>query len=418
MSRVVVVGAGVGGLAAAARLARLRHDVVVVEQASVVGGRWRPLEHDGFRFDPVAADVRLPAVLRDFFLKTGRRLEDITILETVDTIATHVFPDGATIRLPGTGADWERLVATGRKVWEAGRTPLLEAPLSSRELRSWSLRHPSAAWLLSPRHDLRSLLRPVRDVHVRALADHLAAVAGWPAGPVPATVVALPYVEQAFRVWAVADGLGRLVEAVHERALSRGAVVVTGVRAVAVTTGAGGVTGVRLEDGRTLPADVVVSDVGPRVLYGELLPEPARTRRLRPAVSTDVLLGLRGRTTDAATRTVWHGSPSLDVRVDPAAAPPGHEAAVVSLPPGVPVATADDALSLLADRGLDLRDRVVVAAVRPVAGDVAEPQLLPGCGPETGVPGLFTVGRSPAFGRDLSFVAASAAAVAERVGRA
>jgi len=401
----------------------------------VVGGRWRPREHDGFRFEPVAADVRLPAVWRDLFLKTGKPLETVVELTATDLVADHVFADGTRLRLPGGGArettdavtatlgpaataDWERLLEVGRRVWDAGRSPLLEAPLAARDLRSWALRHPTSARLLSSRRDLRAATRAVRDRRVRAVIDHHAAAAGWAAGSAPATVAALPYVEQTFQVWRPTGGIGALINAVHERALSRGAVVVTGVRAVGVTTANGGVSGVRLEDGRSLPAEVVVSDVGPRVLYGELLPDPASLRRLRSTISTDVLLVLRGRTVDAPTRTWWHGSPSLDVLVDPTAAPPEHEAAVVSLPPRVPVATADDALDLLATRGLDLRDRVVVAVLRTVDGDVPGPRLLPEPGPETGVPGLLTVGRSPAFGRDLAFVVASAAAVGERVGRA
>ena len=81
-----------------------------------------------------------------------------------------------------------------------------------------------------------------------------------------------PYVEQAFRVWSVAGGPAAVVDAIHDRALAAGAIVVTGTRVVQVTTAGSRVEGVRLDDGRHLPADVVVSDVGQAAADADLLP--------------------------------------------------------------------------------------------------------------------------------------------------
>ena len=71
MARVVVVGAGLGGLAAAARLAALGHAVTVCEQAPGVGGKLGVFERDGFVFDTGPSLLTLPAVYRDLFLATG-----------------------------------------------------------------------------------------------------------------------------------------------------------------------------------------------------------------------------------------------------------------------------------------------------------------------------------------------------------
>src|SRR5687767_1928284 len=65
LAEVVVVGAGVGGLAAAARLARAGHRVTVCEQADRVGGKLGLLERDGFRFDTGPSLLTMPHVFKD-----------------------------------------------------------------------------------------------------------------------------------------------------------------------------------------------------------------------------------------------------------------------------------------------------------------------------------------------------------------
>ena len=76
MARVVVVGAGMAGLAVAARLAALGHDVVVCEQAETWGGKLGTFSRDGFTFDTGPSLLTLPDVYRDLFLATGRPLEE------------------------------------------------------------------------------------------------------------------------------------------------------------------------------------------------------------------------------------------------------------------------------------------------------------------------------------------------------
>jgi len=74
VARVVVVGAGLGGLAAAARLAALGHRVTVLEQAEDVGGKLGWYARDGHAFDTGPSLVTLPQVYRDLFAATGARL--------------------------------------------------------------------------------------------------------------------------------------------------------------------------------------------------------------------------------------------------------------------------------------------------------------------------------------------------------
>src|SRR5262245_45249326 len=103
ITTVVVIGAGLGGAAAAVRLAKLGHDVTVCERGARVGGALGSVEADGFRWDASAAGTTLPAALRDLFRKSGRPLERVAELVHVDSPRRHLFTDGSALDLPVLG---------------------------------------------------------------------------------------------------------------------------------------------------------------------------------------------------------------------------------------------------------------------------------------------------------------------------
>ena len=102
MARVVVVGGGFGGMAAAARLARLGHEVTLLERAEHLGGALHARSaHDDFAWDAGPTTTLLPAVVRDLFRKSGRPLERELDLQPLDLVREHRFEDGSAVRLPG-----------------------------------------------------------------------------------------------------------------------------------------------------------------------------------------------------------------------------------------------------------------------------------------------------------------------------
>ena len=112
MARVVVIGGGFGGLASALRLAKLGHDVTLVEQAEL-GGALVPVTADGFAWDTVT-HMLLPGVVRDLFRKTGRPLERELELSQLDCLREHWFDDGTALVL-SAGRTAQRFVG-GRGV--------------------------------------------------------------------------------------------------------------------------------------------------------------------------------------------------------------------------------------------------------------------------------------------------------------
>jgi phytoene dehydrogenase-like protein len=101
VARVAVVGAGLGGLAAAARLAAFGHAVTVFEQAPTVGGKLRWFARDGHAFDTGPSLVTLPHLLGDLFAATGAPLTGALDLVRLDPAVAYRFADGTRLPVPG-----------------------------------------------------------------------------------------------------------------------------------------------------------------------------------------------------------------------------------------------------------------------------------------------------------------------------
>jgi phytoene desaturase len=503
MAKVVVVGAGMGGLAVAARLRAQRHEVTVLEQADTIGGKLGWFARDGFGFDTGPSLLTLPAVYRDLFLKTGEALERSIELVPVDPVFRYRFDDGTELDLPnasqgrliaaldgalgpGSGAQWAELMERAGRIWDVTRGPFLESPLDgSRTLLRLS-RRVGDLTTVAPWKTLRGLGRQyLSDPRLRVLLDRYATYAGSDPRRAPAALVTIPYVEQSFGAWYVRGGLRRLGEALHQRVLDVGVTLRTGTRVEQVLVEGGRVGGVELAGGHRLAADVVVSDVDAAQLYGRLVAGPLadqahrRLARATPSLSGFVvLLALRGRTPGLRHHTVLFGSdydaefdavfgtgrragrpcpvadPTIYVSApdDPALRPDDdHESwfVLVNAPrhavddaatgidweaPGLASGYADRLLDLMAERGLDVRDRVMWRELRTPAdleratgsvggsiyGSSSNGTRAAFLRPANRSPvdGLFLVGGSAHPGGGLPLVGLSAAIVAEQVGRA
>ena len=144
MARVVVVGAGFAGLAAAARLVRAGHDVVVCERSDRLGGALRPTEREGFTFDTPRI-ARAPCCLPRPVRKSGKPLEDELELTPVEPARRYAFADGTDVDLPnasraatnrvlnehfgaGTSDRWDALIRRAQQMWRILRDRVPEAP--------------------------------------------------------------------------------------------------------------------------------------------------------------------------------------------------------------------------------------------------------------------------------------------------
>ncbi|NEK59977.1 phytoene desaturase [Geodermatophilus sabuli] len=329
MARVAVVGAGLGGLAAAARLAALGHQVTVLEQARQTGGKLGWYARDGHGFDTGPSLVTLPQVYADLFAATGGPLEDAVDLVRLDPAVDYRFPDGSRLLLPGTraaiapavdaalghgtGAQWTALMQRAAAMWRVTEQPFLRSPLAGAATLARLARRPSDVATVAPWKTLRGLGEEhLAHPALRMLLDRYATYSGSDPRRAPAVLATVPHVEQEYGSWYVRGGLRRLADAVAERAVERGARVRTGCTVERVLVEGGRTSGVRLAGGEVVRADVVVSAGDAAALYADLLPPSGATRGVRrdlarstPSLSGFVLLlALRGRTPGLAHHTV------------------------------------------------------------------------------------------------------------------
>lgn len=287
MGRIVVIGAGMGAMAAAARLGVAGHQVVVYERGETYGGAVRRVEREGFSFDVGPGFLTLPAVWRDLFLKTGKEpLEACVELVQVDPSARHVFADGEEATLPnasragvvsalddtlgaGAGARWGDFLVRAREAWDRTRRPLLEEPLwPNWQVLAEREPYPSVPHKRLLRTRRASTLAEVgtwelRDARLTALLESHALAYGLDPRTAPAAAAVLPYMEHAFGTWYVRGGLRELARAVYERCLARRVEFVFGTEVVRVVEKDGRAAGVELSDGTVVDADFVVAGVAP-----------------------------------------------------------------------------------------------------------------------------------------------------------
>ncbi len=368
VARVAVVGAGLGSLAAAARLAALGHTVTVLEQAATVGGKLGWFSRDGHSFDTGPSLLTWPQVYRDLFAATGAPLEQVLDLVRLDPAVDYRFPGGGRLAMPGTaaalpralddalgagtGTQWAALMRRAAAMWRISEGPFLRAPLEGAATLARLARRPADVATVAPWQTLRQLGEGyLRRPELRLLLDRYATYSGSDPRRAPAVLATVPFVEQAFGSWYVRGGLHRLGRAVAERAEERGAVVRTGCAVRRVRVDGGRTTGVELADGEVVAADLVVSGADAAALYADLLPPGPGTRaahrtlaRATPSLSGFVLLlALRGRTPGLTHHTVLFPE-DYDAEFDAVFGTGRHRRAPRPVPdPTVYVSAPDDA---------------------------------------------------------------------------
>ncbi len=375
-----VIGAGLGGLAAACTLAARGYKVILFERNDWLGGKAAQLEGAGFRFDMGPTIVTIPSVLRRVFSEAGRRLEDYLELIRLDPQWRCFFDDGSVLNLaqdPSRMADELDEFAPGTS---SGQRYLDFIKLSAR-LNDVSQRHffyrPIGG--LRDMFDFRTSFDPkvlgdvlamrmgrtvagtVRsftpDPRVAQMMDHFTQYVGSSPYGSPAVLCGIAHMQTDEGVWYPVGGTRAVPAALEKLARELGVQIRTGTHITKILTHGGEVTGVQTGHGEEIPLRAIVSNCDAVRTHRELLSRAVGTRfekrrRYEPACSGVVLyLGLKKRyehlahhdfvfSRDPKEEFDWiynRGEPAPDPTCylaattcsEPATAPPGGEALYV-----------------------------------------------------------------------------------------
>ena len=414
--KVVVIGAGVAGLAAGVRLAALGHQVRVLEQAAKPGGKCGRVELDGYRFDSGASLLTMPWVFSELFATTGAPLDEELELMRVEPGTSYRFADGSALRLGadlpptlaeldrwsvGAAEDWVRFLGTAAAMWDASQ-PFLNGPPPwppHRPRPGERTPDPRDLARVRPWSTIRGLARRhARDPRLRLVIERFATYAGADPRRAPAALALAGYVEHAFGAWHVRGGVYALVEALARRLTSLGAELRLDAAVGRICISEGRVEAVECA-GERIACDLVVSSADAERVHGELLGRAPGRRRERSLSGFALMLGLRGRTPGLAHHNILfpsdydaefddvfvHRRPARDPTIyvaassvsDAGEAPPGCENwfVLVNAPTHVDgldweaeaEAYEEALLDRLSARGLDVRARVAVRARRTPA---------------------------------------------------
>ncbi|MFC4016666.1 phytoene desaturase family protein [Micromonospora sp. GCM10011542] len=367
--RVVVVGAGLGGLACALHLAGSGRQVTVLEREPVPGGRAGRLGVDGYEFDTGPTVLTMPDLIAEALGAVGEELRDWLDLTPLDPAYRAYYPDGSTLDVltdttrmaaeisrvcgPREADGYLRFVDYARELWRLERADFIERNLDApTDLITGNLLKLLTGGAF--RRLQTKINQFFRDPRTQRIFSFQAMYAGLAPHDALAIYAVIAYLDSVAGVYFPRGGIHAVSRAMAGAAEKHGVQIRYGTTVTRVETANGRATGVLTADGELVPADVVVLNPDLPVAYRDLLP-PARQRKLTYSPSCVVLhIGSRQGYTKIAHHNIhfgraWKGTfdevirrgdlmtdPSLLVtnpsRTDPSVAPPDRHTYYVLAP--------------------------------------------------------------------------------------
>jgi phytoene desaturase len=296
--RVVIIGAGLGGLSAALRLAGSGREVRIVEAGESPGGLMGTLGHQGYRFDTGPTVLTLPSLIDDALACVGESRSDWLELIHLEPSYRAEYADGSVLRSysdadrmadevaavcgPAEARGYRRLVAYLSELYRVEFAAFMDRNLDSVA----DLARPESLALLRL-GGLRSLdtmvAKFVSDDRVRRLFTFQAMYAGVAPARARALYGVISYLDSVAGVWFPRGGMHRVAQALAGAAVKHGVRIDYSTRATSVEITGGRARAVITAQGERIPVDVVVINGDVDASYRQLLPSSLRPRRLAAA---------------------------------------------------------------------------------------------------------------------------------------
>ncbi|PYI31649.1 phytoene dehydrogenase [Aspergillus indologenus CBS 114.80] len=377
---VIIVGAGAGGIATAARLAKRGYQVTVVEKNDAVGGRCSLIEENGYRFDRGPSLLLMPEYFEEVFaaLDTTLAAEGVELLKCDPTYRIYYADASPPLDLSTDMAAMQRVIQAheGRSGWERFLQFLVEAGrhynlsrqhvLYSNYPHAWSIVKPGMVRNIFRLHPFTSVYaraaQYLQSERLRQAFTFASMYLGMNPFEAPGTYSLLQYAELVYGVWYPRGGFRRVLDAIHAISTRHGATyrLNTPVSHITLSPDQKTATGVQLTTGETLTADTVIINADLIYAYTHLLPPTAYATSLtkRETSCSSISFFWSFNTTLPALEShnvflasaykesfdaIFHDKhlprdPSFYIhvpsRVDPTAAPAGCDALVVLVPVG------------------------------------------------------------------------------------
>lgn len=396
--RVIIIGGGLGGLAAAIALASEGFKVKLLEKNDKLGGKLNLLQKDGFSFDLGPSILTMPHIFEALFTRVGKQMADYVELVNVEPHWRNFFEDGTVVDLCSDPArQTQEFAKLGPEVEAEFKQFMAYAQSLGEETeRGYFAKGLDGFWeLLRCYGPVRSLLRfdvlRSMDQGVRRfisnpklvdILNYFIKYVGSSPYDAPALLNLLPYIQYRYGLWYVRGGMYNLARALERLAVELGVEIRLQTEVEEIVHQGRRAKAVRLSNGELLSANIIVSNMEVIPAHQRLLHSDAATmknlQRFEPSCSGLVLhLGVNRLYPQLAHHNffyaenakqhfnaVFHEGKLSDdptiylvapVKDDAQLAPPGCE--IIKILPHIPHLNPDKPLT--ADDYLALRERVL-----------------------------------------------------------
>jgi phytoene desaturase len=324
MKKIIVIGAGLGGLSAACRLAKSGFEVTVLEKNETVGGKVNLVEANGYKFDTGASLLTMRHVFEDLFNFCGRPTEDYLTVEPLEPICRYFWSDGSRLDAsndlrkteseiaklePRDVKNFRKYLADARRKYEIAEKTFLAYSLNDLPK------------LLRPKY-LKDLLAissmKTLDAHnlgffqstkLQQLFNRFATYNGSSPYQTPATFALVPFVEFGLGAWYVRGGIYKIPRALERLAKEFGVEIRTSCAVEKIVVENKKAVGVQLENGEIFTSDYVVANSDAVETYRNLIDKEFFNEKLdkrEPSSSGFVLLlGVRKRFTQLTHHNIF-----------------------------------------------------------------------------------------------------------------
>jgi phytoene desaturase len=291
MSKALVIGAGFGGLAAAARLRAMGHQVTVLEAGNQPGGRARAFERDGFHFDAGPTVITAPYLFDELFELFDKDRRDYFELVPVDPFYRVAFQDGRHFdyvgddeRLfeqiaefnPSDVEGYKKLVEHSQRIFDVGYTQLVDADFS--RFGDMMRIVPDLVRLRAYKSLYGLVARYIKDEALRQVFTFQPLLIGGNPFRAPGIYLLIHWLERKWGIHFAMGGTSAIVKGLTQLLGEVGVDVRLNAPVDHIEVQGGRAKGVLLEDGTFIEADLVVSNADPATVYTKLIDPSARRK--------------------------------------------------------------------------------------------------------------------------------------------
>lgn len=291
----LIIGAGIGGIATAARLAKNGYSVTVLEKNDQPGGRCSQIIRDGHRFDIGPTLFLMPEIWEETFASLGEKLSDHLDLRRIDPTYKVRFEDGLQLELTSNIGKMQtqlenvektaftgflNYIAEGSKHYKVSLEKFVGRNFNNI-FEYFSLSNlPLLFQLKALKKHYANVSRFFKDERLKAAFTFQNMYLGLSPYDAPATYSLLQYTELAEGVWYPMGGIYAAIQSLVHVAEKLGVKFIYNAPVKRLQVEGSKVTSAELEDGRVFAADIFVGNADLPYIYDQLLPDRTEAKKL------------------------------------------------------------------------------------------------------------------------------------------